>query len=566
MRNEKIKKFFITLFFGGFGVHKFYEGKIGIGILYLLTCGFWCIGWGIDTIKAFIELFKKENSNNIVNNNIKNEKEIHVTSQNINEDINMEKPKGNVEYEKVYLTSEIVEDLKNKYIAFDIETTGLSPIDDRIIELGAVLFENGIPTKRFSSLVNPNKLISIEASKVNNISYEMIENAPKENDVYPKLMYFLGDALSGETIICAHNAQFDISFLSNTLERLGYNGKIRYADTLSISKDILYGLKNYKQNTIAEYFGIINEDQHRAITDAETCGKILDKLLKFEVKEVVREDKNNNEINVIPFVPLNDCEKIILAYIVKLLYDNNLDLKYVGARKISSGYVSVCYLYDFLKYRIIKNGMYIIVSNEFSKKTNLQIEDCSQNEGKETNVRVYVNSLDEMKQLDQYVIETYNKANKDFWFYLGNDKSEQQYIAEVVDRFYKIKIEEANNIIEDEKSNNVLYKSLIEPKIEKQHKLEEKQKEKEARKLIAEQKKIEKAKKEEERKNKIKEPVVGRSIIQMNDDGTIIKKYISIAEAVRQTGINSKSIRDAAKGVQKHAGGYCWKYDDEIID
>ena len=52
----------------------------------------------------------------------------------------------------------------------------------------------------------------------------------------------------------------------------------------------------------------------------------------------------------------------------------------------------------------------------------------------------------------------------------------------------------------------------------------------------------------------------------MNDDGTIIKKYISIAEAVRQTGINSKSIRDAAKGVQKHAGGYCWKYDDEIID
>ena len=190
MRNEKIKKFFITLFFGGFGVHKCYEGKIGIGILYLLTCGFWCIGWGIDTIKAFIELFKKENSNNIVNNNIKNEKEIHVTSQNINEDINMEKPKGNVEYEKVYLTSEIVEDLKNKYIAFDIETTGLSPIDDRIIELGAVLFENGIPTKRFSSLVNPNKLISIEASKVNNISYEMIENAPKENDVYPKLMYF----------------------------------------------------------------------------------------------------------------------------------------------------------------------------------------------------------------------------------------------------------------------------------------------------------------------------------------------------------------------------------------
>ena len=56
--------------------------------------------------------------------------------------------------------------------------------------------------------------------------------------------------------------------------------------------------------------------------------------------------------------------------------------------------------------------------------------------------------------------------------------------------------------------------------------------------------------------------IEGRHIIQMDDDGNIINEFVSIAEAVRQTGINSKSIRDTAKGVQKHAGGFCWQYKD----
>lgn len=54
----------------------------------------------------------------------------------------------------------------------------------------------------------------------------------------------------------------------------------------------------------------------------------------------------------------------------------------------------------------------------------------------------------------------------------------------------------------------------------------------------------------------------GRQIIQMTDDGTIIKEFDTIDSAVKEVGVNSKSIRDAANGVQKHAGGYCWKYKD----
>lgn len=193
--------------------------------------------------------------------------------------------KGYIECKEVYLYSSIVERLKKKYIAFDIETTGLNPVEDRIVELGAVLFENGIPVKKFSSLVNPNKFISFEATRVNNISNEMIQNAPRENIIYPKLVEFLEDSLSGETVICAHNARFDIGFLSNTLERLGYSGNIKYIDTLSLSRNLIYGLENYKQSTVADYFDIINEEAHRAVTDAETCGKILYRFLDYEIKE-----------------------------------------------------------------------------------------------------------------------------------------------------------------------------------------------------------------------------------------------------------------------------------------
>ncbi len=55
----------------------------------------------------------------------------------------------------------------------------------------------------------------------------------------------------------------------------------------------------------------------------------------------------------------------------------------------------------------------------------------------------------------------------------------------------------------------------------------------------------------------------GRKIVQMNDEGGVINEFETIAAAVRNTGVNSKSIRDAANGVQKHAGGFCWKYKEE---
>ena len=587
--------------------------------------------------------------------------------------------KGYIERKEVYLYSSIVDMLKKKYIAFDIETTGLNPVEDRIVELGAVLFENGIPVKKFSSLVNPNKFISFEATRVNNISNEMIQNAPRENIIYPKLVEFLEDSLSGETVICAHNARFDIGFLSNTLERLGYSGNIKYIDTLSLSRNLIYGLENYKQSTVADYFDIINEEAHRAVTDAETCGKILYRFLDYEIKEKQTEKKRN-------ISALDDYEKIVFAYIEKLINDNGLNIDFLGARKKASAYINICYLYSFIKYKFSKKGKYIIVSNDFSKNLELPVEQCNISEGGNEFIRVYFSSIDDIKQLDEYILNEYKKSYNATMDYIDGSSRREKNVIEEVENLYKISVQEVEKIINNEISNKtlnnylseinikkqvsrdeininpvnnriplnkiknlndwnkgydegfdfwlkgdelrkngeyneainlfdlsryngyntyVLYESyamvyhqlkdydneiaileegierlskdntnvsnlvtrrdkavqIIYKKIEQEKQAQQRLIEKEEKRKLREEKKLkEKQEKAELRKNTLKEPVTGRS---MNDDGFIIKKYISIADAVRQIGINSKSIRDAAKGVQKHAGGYCWKYEDD---
>lgn len=112
----------------------------------------------------------------------------------------------------------------------------------------------------------------------------MLDGAPLEIDIYPKLVEFLEEVLKGNIILVAHNAIFDMRFLKNTLERLGYSGHIRYLDTLKIS--YMFPTIDHHQSTIAEYLEIRNEKEHRAYTDALTCGKILNKVLEIRSSNI----------------------------------------------------------------------------------------------------------------------------------------------------------------------------------------------------------------------------------------------------------------------------------------
>lgn len=182
---------------------------------------------------------------------------------------------GNVVTRYTEITPEIAAQLSNRFIAFDVETTGLHTHTDRIVELGAVLFENGKPVSTFSTLVNPGMSMPEKATEICHITDEMLTAAPSEEEVYPELLRFLGDALTCRTYMCAHNARFDLDMLRHTLVRLGYTADIRYVDTLKLSWKCLHGMPNHKQPTLATQLGITVQNAHRAADDALVCGRLL---------------------------------------------------------------------------------------------------------------------------------------------------------------------------------------------------------------------------------------------------------------------------------------------------
>lgn len=177
------------------------------------------------------------------------------------------------------LYTETARELSERFIAFDTETTGLDPDRDCIVELGAVVFEKGIPTASFQSYVNPGIHIPAEVSALNHITDEMLAAAPAEKDAYPEFVKFLGDAASGKALICGHVAAFDLSFLCKALDRLGIEAAFRFIDTRQIATQ-MPELEHHSLAATADHFEIPHEKAHQAKEDALTSGRILLKILE----------------------------------------------------------------------------------------------------------------------------------------------------------------------------------------------------------------------------------------------------------------------------------------------
>lgn len=185
-----------------------------------------------------------------------------------------------VKFMKIIFDENAQKTAMNKFFAIDIETTGLDKNKDSIIEIGAVMFELGKPVKVFNSLINPMKEIPEEATQIHHINNDMVKDAPGEKEVLEHLIVFLNDAIKKQTFLCAHNADFDISFLEAAFRRNNIDIDLYYVDTLAIAKENIKGLSNYKLNILANLFNIINKEEHRASSDAEVCGNILVRILQ----------------------------------------------------------------------------------------------------------------------------------------------------------------------------------------------------------------------------------------------------------------------------------------------
>lgn len=558
-------------------------------------------------------------------------------------------------------------EFQTRFFAFDVETTGLNPLTDRIVELGAVEFVEGIPSRFFSSLVNPGVAISSAATAVNHITNEMISGAPSENEIYPRLIGFLGDALQGKAILCAHNARFDIDFLCNTLSRLGYDAEIKFVDTLVECRKQIKGLKNYKQETVANCFGIVCQEAHHAQSDAETCGQIMIHLLKGKKEELEQQQKRLEEL-----IPASE-ELEVCAVIQDAIEKRIGKVPYLRFKKVGS-YVDINCFYTLCRFKFAKKGKYIIALKSVAETSGLPIEPCTASEGGAGLLRVYFSNPFTLEPLFNFFCDRYQKKYIEMQEYISYSKSCRQQVREALLEGKQIEQAELLDLLKSARERS--YEKLdiqIERRITKEDVLicakndrcplsairnlgnsdagyregssfyfdgEEKRKtcqfeealrlfdqaryygyeapalyesyvklyrqikdyeneiviieeflsrntygrENEYRtrldsalKLLftkqeaerkAVQKALEKENRQKEKAIKAEQALLqkkprGRPILQLDDEGVVIKEYESISEAVADTGINSKSIRDAANGVQKHAGGFCWKYKYE---
>lgn len=163
--------------------------------------------------------------------------------------------------------------LDGSYVVFDLETTGLSPLKDKIIEIGAVKIENGKIIDRFSTFVNPEKPIPYEIEQLTNINDQMVAGAKVIEEILPAFLMFCGDSS-----VVAHNAIFDTSFIKHECKNLGIEWKPTIVDTVTLSHLLLPNLSRFKLDNVAKALDIKLDNHHRAVDDAECTAYIFIKL------------------------------------------------------------------------------------------------------------------------------------------------------------------------------------------------------------------------------------------------------------------------------------------------
>lgn len=162
---------------------------------------------------------------------------------------------------------------QENYTVIDIETTGLSPQNDDIIELSALKIRNNKVVEEFSSLLKSSKGVSSFISNLTGITEKMLINAPVIEDILPQFLNFIEN-----DIILGHNVNFDMRFIKSKTQRvLNKTIENNIMDTMVLAKQNL-SLPNYKLITIAQYYNIDTKNNHRGLKDCYITFEVYNKL------------------------------------------------------------------------------------------------------------------------------------------------------------------------------------------------------------------------------------------------------------------------------------------------
>ena len=201
--------------------------------------------------------------------------------------------------------------LDGAYVVFDLETTGLSAVNNRIIEIGAVKVEGARITDRFSTFVNPGEPIPFEIEQLTGISDDMVIHAPAIEDVLPEFLDFCKGC-----VLIAHNASFDAGFIEENCRRMNIPADFTVGDTVAMARILLPSLSKFKLDHVAKALNISLKNHHRAVDDAACTAEIFVKFIEmFQARDAYTLDDINEmgKANVEAVKKLPTYHIIILA-------------------------------------------------------------------------------------------------------------------------------------------------------------------------------------------------------------------------------------------------------------
>ena len=181
---------------------------------------------------------------------------------------------------KEIVTGDQGQTLQDDFVVFDIETTGFSPVNNRIIEIGAVKVSGGEIVDRYSTFVNPDVPIPFEIEKLTHIKDEMVMDSPQIDVILPQFLEFCDGC-----VMVAHNANFDMSFIMENCRRLGYAAEFTYVDTMNTARILLPNQAKHTLDAVAKTLNVVLESHHRAVDDAECTAHIFVKFIKMLSEE-----------------------------------------------------------------------------------------------------------------------------------------------------------------------------------------------------------------------------------------------------------------------------------------
>ncbi|WP_422486803.1 PolC-type DNA polymerase III [Gudongella sp. DL1XJH-153] len=178
------------------------------------------------------------------------------------------------------------------FVVFDLETTGLSPKNDRITEIGAVKIQNGEIVDSFSQLINPQMPIPELITKLTGITDDMVSDKPLIESVLPQFHDFIEGS-----VLVAHNASFDMGFIREAFESIDIHLQNPVMDTLELSRAMFPAMKSHKLNLVAKQLKVELKNHHRAVDDAVATANILLRILELLTDRNLEELKDINGLS-----------------------------------------------------------------------------------------------------------------------------------------------------------------------------------------------------------------------------------------------------------------------------